>query len=75
MSENEQDKPKINPERMDEFIDFFQKELFPLIQGEDGKGVERLRLIVEEKRKAVEERAAYREQRRKELEEEERRSK
>ena len=72
MPENEKDKPKINPEKMDQFIDFFNKELFPLIQGEDGKGVERLRVIVEEKKKAVEERAAYREKRRKELEEERR---
>lgn len=72
MPENEQDKPKINPEKMDQFIDHFKKDIFPLIQGEDGKGVERLRVIVEEKRKAVEERAAYREKRRKELEEERR---
>ena len=69
MPENEQDKPKINPEKMDKFIDHFKKDIFPLIQGEDGKGVERVLTIVEEKRKIVEERAAYREKRRKELEE------
>lgn len=46
----------INEERMKEFTRFFEEELFPTIVGEDGKGVERLRVLVKQRRIEVEQR-------------------
>ena len=46
----------INTKKMNAFIEKFENEIFPMIKGEDGKGVERLKKIIEEKRKQLAER-------------------
>lgn len=46
-------KSGINEEKMDEFISFFKKEIFPTISGDDGAGVARFREIVEHRREEV----------------------
>lgn len=46
----------INTKKMTAFIEKFENEIFPMIKGEDGKGVERLKKIIEEKRKQLAER-------------------
>ena len=43
----------INQEKMKEFTEIFDKEIFPTIKGEDGEGVNRLKKIVENKREEV----------------------
>lgn len=52
----------VDKEKVKEFAEYFNKEIYPVIAGEDGKGVERFAKIVEEKRKAVEARKAKRNQ-------------
>lgn len=46
-------KSEINKEKMDQFISFFKKEIFPTIAGDDGAGVARFREIVERRREEV----------------------
>ena len=58
---NDLDKPKVNEEKMQAFCEVFEKEILPVIVGEDGKGVDRLRAILDEKRKEVEKRKQARE--------------
>jgi len=41
---------KINVENMNQFMKEFEYKVFPTIKGSDGKGIERLKAIVEKKR-------------------------
>lgn len=47
---------KINEKNMEEFQKQFIEKTFPAIKGKDGKGIERLKKIVEDKKKDVQER-------------------
>lgn len=46
----------INTKKMAAFIEKFENEIFPMIKGEDGKGIERLKKIIEEKQQQLAER-------------------
>lgn len=46
----------MNIKNMTQFMEEFENRIFPIIQGEDGQGIERLRTIVEKKRIEVAER-------------------
>ena len=46
----------LKEKRMQEFMDKFETEIFPTIKGEDGKGIERFRKVVEKKREEVKQR-------------------
>lgn len=46
----------INAKKMNAFIEKFENEILPKIKGEDGKGVERLKKIIEEKQQRLAER-------------------
>lgn len=56
------DEPTINEERMKAFAKIFENDIFPIIIGEDGKGLERLEKLIVEKRTAIEERNRIKEQ-------------
>lgn len=47
---------------MEQFISFFKKELFPIIQDEEGKGIDKFKKIVEERKAEVEANILKREQ-------------
>lgn len=54
-------KVNIDKEQIKEFAKDFTEEIVPIIVGEDGKGIERFKKIVEGKRQAVEKRKVQRE--------------
>lgn len=56
-------------ERLDEFVEFFKDEVFPILLDEDGKGIDGFKELVENRRNEVEANVARRELIRKEREE------
>lgn len=56
-------------ERLDEFVEFFKDEVFPILIDEDGKGIDGFKELVENRRKEVEANVSRRELIRKEREE------
>lgn len=55
-------------ERLDEFVEFFKDEVFPILLDEDGKGIDGFKELVENRRNEVEANVARRELIRKERE-------
>lgn len=56
-------------ERLDEFVEFFKEDVFPVLIDDDGKGIDGFKELVENRRKEVEANVARRELIRKEREE------
>lgn len=56
-------------ERLDEFVEFFKEDVFPVLIDDDGKGIDGFKELVENRRKEVEDNVARRELIRKEREE------
>lgn len=46
----------INTKKMVAFIEKFENEIFPMIKGEDGKGIERLKKIIQKRKRELAER-------------------
>lgn len=62
------EEPSINAEKMKEFVDFFDEEIFPKIKGENGEGLNHFRELVRLRRLEVEEKKIKREERKTEIE-------
>lgn len=56
-------------ERLDEFVEFFKEDVFPVLIDDDGKGIDGFKELVENRRKEVEANVARRELIRKERKE------